>query len=491
MKKSTALFLALIFIASLSLRLYLAFQTQYLTGEGYYAVRQIEAIKETGKPLYQDPLSYGGSENVFSPGFYYILTAFSFFMKNEEIIKIVPSIFASLTILFVFLIAREIVKDEKGPLAAAALSAFIPIFFESTLNNASPYTLIIPLLLFAMYSFMKADDRRYASSFIAASIALPLIHSSAIILLITLVIYLALIKMEGFSISKEEVKLTIFSFVSLIILAILFFKAIMLHGWHILSANVPSQISSNFFAQTSILEALYKIGLLTVFYGTYSISKNIDSLNKQNTLILSFISAAAILLWAKMVELNAGLSLLGIGLSIIIATNYQKFISYIQKVRLQAYRVALIISAVFAFLITAFGPSYLTINEISKDVPTISDVSVLAWLKDKAPEGSVVAAAVDDGHFITGFSGKKDIIDRSFLLKDSQKRYDEISMLFEATEEAKALDVLKKYDVDYVFISRNVLKNYDLKKPEFYWDEACFKPIIRGESSLYQVTCLG
>jgi hypothetical protein len=369
------------------------------------------------------------------------------------------------------------------------LSAFIPVFFESTINNGSPYALLIPVLLFAIYSFMHSEEGHlHAASFIASSIILPLIHPSAIILTITIIIYLILIKLEKFKTTINEKKLLLFSLISPIILVVLFYKAIDLHGLGVVSANLPIQIISNFFAQTSIIEAVYKIGLLTVFYGTYAVSKNIDRLTKHNTFIFAFISTAAILLWIRKIELNIGLSLLGIGLTIIIATKYQSLINYIQKTKLPSYKWGLSISTLLAFLLTALAPSYFILNDVAHEAPSTSDVAVLAWLKDKAPEGSVVAAAVKDGNFITGFAGKKDIIDTNFMMKtDAQQRYDDVVKIFETSS---AVDILGKYNVDYVFISQNVLEDYDLKQPAFYNDSTCFKPIIKGASSLYQVTCI-
>ena len=144
-----------------------------------------------------------------------------------------------------------------------------------------------------------------------------------------------------------------------------------------------------------------------------------------------------------------------------------------------------------AFLITAPIPSYLTLNEVMNNVPAQPDLAVLSWLKDKAPESSVVIAAVQDGDYITNFAKKKDVIDNKFLLKDdAQQRYDDVKHLFETSAEPDALAILQKYGANYVFISQNVLKDYDFKGLDFYKDDACFKPIISGRSILYMVTCL-
>jgi len=77
MKKHT-IALILIFLLALGFRLYFTFQTESLDHEAYFTVRQIQSITQTGTPIYQDPLSFGGRTLLFTPIFHYFLAIFNF-----------------------------------------------------------------------------------------------------------------------------------------------------------------------------------------------------------------------------------------------------------------------------------------------------------------------------------------------------------------------------------------------------------------------------
>ena len=64
--------LIVIFVIVVAFRLYFAFNADF-SYDAFYELRQIENVKETGTPLYDDPLSYGGREHVVFPFYYYIM----------------------------------------------------------------------------------------------------------------------------------------------------------------------------------------------------------------------------------------------------------------------------------------------------------------------------------------------------------------------------------------------------------------------------------
>ena len=80
--------LILIFILTLSFRLYLAFQTPNYDYDAYFNIKQIDEITNTGVPSFDDPLSYGGSTFVFSPVFHYLLAFFNLIFPSILVFKI-------------------------------------------------------------------------------------------------------------------------------------------------------------------------------------------------------------------------------------------------------------------------------------------------------------------------------------------------------------------------------------------------------------------
>ncbi len=89
--------LALVFAFSLGVRLYFAFQSPTFTsGDAYFTIRQVEHIRQTGLPIFEDALSYGGRTYIFPPLFHYVLAFFNLFLPITIVGKLIPNIIASL-----------------------------------------------------------------------------------------------------------------------------------------------------------------------------------------------------------------------------------------------------------------------------------------------------------------------------------------------------------------------------------------------------------
>ena len=77
-----------LFFLTLSSRLFFAFQTPDFDYDAYFNLRQVEQIKETGLPSYEDDLSYGGRTHYFPPFFHYLLGFFGLFLPIELVGKL-------------------------------------------------------------------------------------------------------------------------------------------------------------------------------------------------------------------------------------------------------------------------------------------------------------------------------------------------------------------------------------------------------------------
>ena len=97
--KREHIILIIIFILTLSFRLYFAFQNPNFDYESYFSVRQVNQIIKTGLPLFRDSLSYGGRTFLFIPVFHYILAIFSSILTAGIALKLIPNLFASSIVL--------------------------------------------------------------------------------------------------------------------------------------------------------------------------------------------------------------------------------------------------------------------------------------------------------------------------------------------------------------------------------------------------------
>ena len=107
MSKKTAIILTLIVLATLALRLVFAFTTPNLTYDSYFHLNQVEQITETGTPLFQDPLSYGGREVRFLPFFHYLMAFFNLILPISLLTKLIPNILLATIPILTFFISKK------------------------------------------------------------------------------------------------------------------------------------------------------------------------------------------------------------------------------------------------------------------------------------------------------------------------------------------------------------------------------------------------
>lgn len=142
-------------------------ETGFSDDKSYLTLRQVENIAQTGKPIINDDLSYGGRTLFFSPVFYYLLALIYLIFKTSFSLKIFLNLVASFVVIITYMISFEITKSRKTSLLAAILSGFIPIFFNMTTNSLSPYSLILPLTFLCIYFLILLNkDIKYYTYFL-------------------------------------------------------------------------------------------------------------------------------------------------------------------------------------------------------------------------------------------------------------------------------------------------------------------------------------
>jgi len=204
--------LILLFILVFGIRLYIAFQTPYFSDEkAYFTYRQVENILATGTPIFQDTLSFEGKELVFSPVYQYIIAFFSLFMPISFALKLIPNLFAASLVLIVYALALKISKSKPAAIFSSFLAGFVPVFFSTTLNSASAFTLALPLSLLALFYFLNLRNKNSVYLFVIIITFLSIFHPFSYVLILILLLYLALIKLEGLRTYREETELVIFS----------------------------------------------------------------------------------------------------------------------------------------------------------------------------------------------------------------------------------------------------------------------------------------
>ena len=479
--------LVLIFILVLATRLALVFPQKSFDYEAYGTLRQAEHIRDTGLPLYNDPLSYSGRTLVFPPLFEYLLAGFSFLMPLEMAAKIIPNLlFASLT-LIIYLIAKQMTKNKASALLAAFFSGFVPIIYSST-NQASPYSLGLPLIFLLSYAFLKIDEKGFATWNIILAILLLLAHPSFFMLLISFLVYFLLIRITNQELSKREVEITLFTFFLALWFNLLLFKrAFFMHGIRFIWQNIPSPLLSTYFTDVSFLGIIYAVGVVPLLLGVYAIYHVLFKIkSRAATLYLSFALVSFAMLWLKLIPFTAGLLFLSINMILLSAHSTKLILVGISKSKKPGLANLFVIVAIALFVLTAITPLIITANAESKNSPPKEDMAALQWMKNNIPSNSVVLGSIEEGFLINQVAHQKNIADQNFLLINNiDQRYYDIEHIFTFRLKAEAIRLINYYDIDYIFLSTKAMEKYNITEL-FYADPECFELAYDSQAKVYK-----
>ncbi len=487
MKKSIAVtILILIFLVTLTSRLFLAFQTPYISYDSYDSLRQIENINEEGVPLFNDELSYGGRSHLFPPIFYYLVSFFDIF-GSDFAIKVIPNLLFALIVIPIYLISFNITKDHLISLMTSFFSGFIPIFFSSV-NSLSSYSLVAVLTLFVIYSLLNLNKKKHLNLSLILIVVFVFTHSSVFLVLIGLLLYLLMLKVESLETMAKEQEIILFaSFLALWFNFIVFKTAFAIHGPLVIWQNIPLQILTTYFFDLNIFQSLYFLGLVPVFFGIYTIySVMFTSKKKSLILIISLSLSVLILLWAKLLAFKVGLLFLGLFLVILSSHSIKNAYSYIKKTKVPSLANWFLAAVFLLFLVSAIIPSIYVASNSLDDVPSQSEIDAMLWIKDNTPVNSTVLARVQEGHLITFFAERKNVIDDDFLMvEDAQTRYDQVQDIFSLRLKNEVVRRLTRYNVNYIYFSGLFGSEENL----YYVNDDCFNLVYDKSIKIYELTC--
>jgi hypothetical protein len=488
------LILAAIFLLVLGVRLFFAFRTPTLTGDtSYFNLRQIESIRSTGFPIYNDPLSYSGRFYVFLPVFHYLIAISSLFLPLAMAIKIVPNLLISLTIFITYLISKEITKNEEASLVSALLSGFLPIIFYTTVNSLSAYSLILPLSFGILLCLMRVEqNKRYILVFIGLIFLMALTDSSILVLLFGFFVYLFLAWLERLSPNKSEFELISFSTLFVILLSLILFKnVLLLYGPDAIRQNIPHQLITQYFAGFNIFEAIYQIGVIPLVFGVYVVYKHLFVEKSRNLYVLiSFALSLAILILLGLIELKIGLIYFSLVLSILSGSAYLLFSEYIKKTKFAAQYKLFVIGFLLLFVSSSLVPSLIYANLAVSESVSEAQINAFGWLSENTGPSAVILASEGEGHMIAALSKRKNVADTNFLLqKDAEQILGDIRTIYTTRFQTEAIRLLNKYNANYIILSNYEKEEYGIDKLS-YVEGDCFKLVYDSDVKIYESRCV-
>ena len=482
----------LLFLFLLTFRLFFALQTtQFSDDTAYYSARQIENIIENARHAEYDELSHGGRHVLGVPMALYMIAAFKL-MLGKYALKIMPAIFISLLVFIVYALANKISGNHTAAALAALSSGFIPILISKTLNNISEYTLVYPLLFLLLYAFYNIESNRYLWLFIGLTFLLPLMHPISFLFAISFVVFFILAyveDVEASGIRKESILL--FVLITFLINFIAYRLAFADIGIEVIWQNIPKAILSDYFKDISIIDMLLNIGLVPLLFGIIGAYFAIKAKNRDVMVLMSVCIASIALLIVKLIDFSTGLVVLGIALSIVSAIGFDKFLKYIAITKLSSHLNTIKISLLIFIVLTLVIPAIFSARDVIGATYRGAEISPFLWIKENTALSATILTNVKEGNLVTGIAGRKSVMDTNFMLvKNINKRFDEANSVFTLESEIKALELIKKYDIDYIYLSEKSKKEYKIKKLKYGMNENCFEKVFENEAGeIIRIVC--
>ncbi|MFA6461366.1 MAG: hypothetical protein WCV90_03800 [Candidatus Woesearchaeota archaeon] len=487
MERSTKYWLIGIFVFTLVVRLILAFLIPNLTYDSYFDLRQVQNIHDTGIPLYNDPLSYGGREYFFLPFFHYLMAGFSFLLPLELVAKLLPNILlASLTII-VFLIARKITGNDRASLISAGIAGFLPALFLT--NNFSVETLLLPGLFFAIYCFMNITNPTYLNLYLLSFVFLSLTSPATVLLIIGLGLYLLLSYTENNKIKIEEKEVLLFSLFLYLWIQLLFFKKIFIsEGINFVWQNIPSQILLEYLPHLSVIKAIGMISVIPFLVGIIVVYRSLFKVkNRHIYLLISLVIAATSLSWLRVIRFEISLTFFGITLSILFASFYQDLIQYVEKTKVIWIRKFLLLITLSLLALTMLPLSFST--AWTQITPTNSEINAFKWLAQNTPPGSGVASLLEEGGLVTYYGNRVNVMDQQFtFVPNIEKRFNDLHALYNTKFQTVALRSLDQYGLQYLMLTPTAKNKYQIRNFNYLTPE-CFKKVYDDQVKIYLVRC--
>jgi hypothetical protein len=465
--------LAFIFVLVLGIRLFLVFHEGSLDYDSYFVLRQAEHISKTGLPLFFDSLSYSGRTFFFPPLFHYLLAGVSLIMPLEVAAKLLPNILFSILVIVVFMVSKELTKNKTAALLAAFFTGLVPIAYR-TINTVSVTSLSIIFIFLISYTFMRLDEKGFPTLCIILSIFMLFTEASLFILLISLVMFFIMLRLQSDKPTTRETEITVFLFfLGLWFNILLYKKAFFMNGLGVIQKNLPLPLLSSYFQNLDFVGILYAVGVIPLLFGVYAIYHVFFKIKSRSAnLYISFAIISFIMLWFKLVPLNTGLLFLSINIIILSSLAIKVLLVNFSRTKAAHMERIIIVSIIALFLITAL-PSLLTFKPAPS--PKQEDVEAMQWLKNNTSPEAVVLSDVEEGFLLNYVAERKNVADSNFIfIKNINQVYADIETIYSIRFKSEAVRLINQYKINYIVLSRSTMEKYNLSGL-FYADPDCFE----------------
>lgn len=488
MKRTIALMLFGVILVSVLIRVFFSYQTPYLSyDESYSFLLSLDSFIENPSILDQ-------RDHLYQYLTVALFGIFSLVFSYEFMFKFIGPLVSASTILLVYAITFQITKNQVSSVVAGLSSAFIPIFYLHFTNRASSLILAVPFFLLMIYVLFSIDSKT-AVYYVPLLLVFPFVTPLSLLFLFSLAIYFILLQLEGKKPSKVSFEAILFSVFFLMWAALLMFKnAFLLHGPQVIWQNIPSVILDSYFSKTTLIEAIYNIGILPFFWGSYAVYRFfLGEKTRYHNTLFSILIALILLLWLKLIELHLGILLVGLILSIFSGMHYTYYVTLIRNSKFYKHLNAVHVFIFISFFMTSIIPSISFAQESVSHAPDIEQVESLERLSHLTADGAVLLFPLTEGSMSEYYTNRTSFLTRDYLyVNNVNQKVADIKTIYTTQSKIDALELLEKYQINYVIITPLVVDLYNITELSYVkevQENPCFDRLRVSYIEAYEVLC--
>lgn len=483
MKITHWIIIFLIFITIL-LQGLLVFRESYPSYESFEGIRQVEHVLSTGKVIFQDTLSYQGRIKTNGILFDYVAALVSLLIPTLIVFKYGWIILYALIIWITYLISRRLYNDRWIAVMVSGLMALSPTIFATylhTFSNESLFILVYVLLLFTIFDI----EKRSGMLFVILMVIAILMSAATWVVLLGLIAYFILLKIESLPVKKHEIEVFIFSSVFALWLNLILFKKLFVQsGFGALWSGIPAEILVTKFPGLSPALIIASIGVVPLILGIYGMYSSLFEERKRHIMLLSSITIVILIsMWLGFVDVVLGFFLATFNVIIISGYTLLRVKKYFKKTVIVKLKWVAVIVMILLTII-----NFVPVLFVDANTPSQDEIDTLLALRQITPYGSTILGNIVEGYLISAVASRKNFYDENFLqAPDTQRRYDDAKTIFLSQSQTTVLSKLSSNHITYVYLSPLTKSQYSTR---LFAESNCFAPIFQTNTTeVYELVC--
>ena len=295
-----------------------------------------------------------------------------------------------------------------------------------------------------------------------------------------------LLSIDNLEVDRRKKELIVFTFFLVFFINILIYrKAFLFHGFNYVFSPFIQETNNAFFADFNIFSSIISLGLVVFILGIIGLFFGYFREKNDVVILLSgFIVAALFAGILRLINVEIVLLILLVCLAAISSLAISRFFNYLKITKISSFKNYLFLLFFILIVIFSVYPSFAVAKSFNVNNNNLDDLN---WLRDNSDKNSVVLSSIEDGDYVIGLADRKSVLGSDIMfVAGLEQRVKDVSVIYTTFSSAIAIDLIKKYNVNYIYFSEQAKNKYKITEIFYIKDEKCFE---KQRESIYKVKC--